>query len=101
MAHVMAGWDTMNLSRNCGQVAAPVSRAHSGRGFRSSRRMRAPWRNGRLAMTAMPRSLAKGKIAPQPLGPARCRSPERNRWGFGHDRFELAMAATFDVVMPM
>lgn len=60
MATVTAGWETMNLRNNWAQLAQSISAAQAGNGRPRTARNRLPPWNGRLMMTAMPRSAASG-----------------------------------------
>ena len=51
MTTVMAGWETMNLSRNWGQFFASISFAQGGSGLPSKRRIRSFRWNGRLGLS--------------------------------------------------
>ena len=62
IAQVTAGCETMNFSATCAQLSQSISAAQAGRRWRASCRSSAPSRNGRLTMTAMPRSCASGRM---------------------------------------
>ena len=62
IATVTAGWETTNFRNSCAQLAQSYSAAQAGSGCRPSARNRRPPWNGRLTITAMPRSAARGVI---------------------------------------
>ena len=60
MAQVTAGWERMYFRKNSAQLRQPTSSAQGGSASDWKRRnSRPPWK-GRFAITAIPRSLAKG-----------------------------------------
>src|SRR5262249_1616124 len=61
IAPARAGCETMNLSRSCGHPEQPISAAKGGSGFLSNFWISSPRRNGRLQITAAPRSRASGR----------------------------------------
>jgi hypothetical protein len=61
IATVTAGWERMNFKMNWAQLEAPILSAQPGSATPSNRRISAFWRNGRLTITAMPRSRASGR----------------------------------------
>ena len=52
----------MNFRMSCAQLVAPISAANGGSGLRMIVLTRSPSRNGRLTITAMPRSRASGRM---------------------------------------
>src|SRR5207244_4408503 len=61
IATVTAGWERMNFKMNWAQLEAPISSTQPGSATHWNRRISAFWRNGRLTITAMPRSRASGR----------------------------------------
>ena len=96
IAQVTAGCETMNLRTICAQLLQPISVAQPGSGWRCSFFVSSPSRNGRLTMTAMPRSRRQRQDAVFDLAVedvvGHLHEIERLR---AHDLLDVAMAASF------